>query len=103
MEKSKLKKLRTSFKELVFLREKNVCAFCDHAAVDAHHITDRHLMPNDGYSIKNGIALCSYHHILVEQFNVTKGKWWFSGYGPNDLYEKIASSYEEAFRECRKL
>jgi predicted restriction endonuclease len=101
--KAELKKLRTQFREGVFRRDKDKCVFCQKPAVDAHHITDRSLMPNDGYAIENGISLCGTHHMTAERFHITGGLWWFHGFSPADLYRKIGSSYELALKASREL
>lgn len=60
-------------------------------------------MPNDGYAIENGISLCNFHHQLAEQFHITDGLWWFKGYHPQNLYDRIGSSYEAAFKASQNL
>jgi len=62
--------------------------------LDAHHITDRSIMPNGGYVAENGIAVCDECHESAEA-------WWKDGKGPSgfsrdDLYEKIGSSLSAA-------
>ena len=58
------KLIRQKFSELVFKRDKFKCCFCNETNnLDAHHITDRHLMPNGGYIKENGISLCKKHHL----------------------------------------
>lgn len=105
MEKAKLKVLRTRFREGVFERDRHRCVVigCRQPAVDAHHITDRTLMPNDGYTIENGISLCAVHHYMAEQFHVSAGAWWFKGFHPDDLYSAVGSSYAVALAACERL
>ena len=71
--------------------------------LDAHHITDRNLMPNGGYVKENGISLCPPCHIYAENYHIHDGKMWSEGYHPNDLYAKIGSSYEKAVEASKKL
>lgn len=52
--------------------------------LDAHHITDRNVMPNGGYVPENGIALCAPCHELAERFHATGSA--HPGYSPADLY-----------------
>jgi 5-methylcytosine-specific restriction endonuclease McrA len=61
---------------------------------DAHHITDRHEMPNNGNVLENLIFLCSTCHWEAEAYHrneVPKDGFW-----PDQLYELIGSSYEKA-------
>ena len=101
--KSRLKLLRLRFRENVFERDGHTCAFCDKPAEDAHHITDRTEMPNDGYVTANGISLCAGHHLRAEQFHITGGLWWFKGFHPDDLYRTIGSTHEDALRDSEEL
>lgn len=93
------KQIRENFRSVVFTRDKFKCVFCENAAVDAHHITDRTEMPNGGYVLENGISLCSEHHIMAEKFHQTNGEEWNEGFHPNDLYKKIKSSKDLAIRK----
>lgn len=98
------KLIRSKFRESVFARDNNKCVFCDQTDdLDAHHITDRSLMPNGGYVKLNGITLCPLHHLEAEKFHITEGKEWVEGMHPDDLYQKIGSSYEKAFAMSTKL
>jgi hypothetical protein len=66
--------------------------------LDAHHITDRSLMPNGGYLLENGITVCKDScHMLCEKFHITNGKDWNKNLHPDDLYNKIKSSYILAY------
>ena len=71
--------------------------------LDAHHITDRHEMPNGGYVLSNGITLCSKCHLDAEQYHITNGKYNVENFHPNDLYTVIGSSYEQAFNDSKNL
>ncbi len=53
---------RTAFKTAVFSRSKGRCVFCAQPAVDAHHILERKLFPDQGYYLSNGAAVCAAHH-----------------------------------------
>ena len=57
---------RQEFKQQVFAKTGNSCAFCDQPAVDAHHILDRKLREDGGYYIDNGCAVCEIHHLRCE-------------------------------------
>eukprot|EP00727_Mastigamoeba_balamuthi_P011146 m51a1_g6654 hypothetical protein (203) ;mRNA; r:142961-143853 len=99
MSKRYLSGLRTEFREGVFARDGNKCRVCGLPAsssvqLDAHHITDRHEMPNDGYSLSNGISLCPEHHKKAEVWHQTKGQTWVPGFHPDELYALIGSSYQ---------
>jgi len=96
--------VRIKFNEAVFKRDKNKCVFCNITEnLDAHHITDRNDMPNGGYVKENGITLCPKHHMDAEEYHITNGSKWIDGMHPNDLYEKIQSSYEFALKCSKKL
>jgi 5-methylcytosine-specific restriction endonuclease McrA len=73
----------------------------DAADLDAHHITDRNLMPKGGYVKENGIALCSSCHLKAEQYHVTGIA--HEGYEPETLYTIIGSSYELALKASDRL
>src|SRR5215203_1562865 len=84
------KQLRAAFRKAVFQRDRYRCVTCgkpgkdrqggeahkqfhshpadrDLVCLDAHHITDRHEMPNGGYVAENGITLCDDGcHLLAE-------------------------------------
>lgn len=74
--------------------------------LDAHHITDRHEMPNGGYVLSNGITLCDRPdgcHMKAERWHSSGNREWVDGFHPDDLYETIGSSYEVAFSESEAL
>lgn len=91
------KRWRKSFREGVFERDNNVCLICNKndGNLDAHHITDRHEMPNGGYVLENGISLCSDHHIKAERKEV--------GFEDFRLYSLIKSSKALALSKSREL
>jgi hypothetical protein len=57
---------RQAFKEAVFKRQQNTCAFCDLPCVDAHHLIERKLWADGGYYLDNGVGVCEAHHWLLE-------------------------------------
>lgn len=96
--------VRQKFRDDVFGRDGHKCVFCDITEnLDAHHITDRSLMPNGGYVKENGISLCEQHHLDAEEFHMTNGSRWIKGMHPDDLYEIIGSSYTLAVSKSEKL
>lgn len=102
--KQTLKMLRKAFRENVFSRDNHKCKICGKIEnLDAHHITDRHLMPNDGYTIYNGITLCPVHHMNAEKYHMTAGKEWVVGFHPDDLYKMIGSSSQLALEKSKDL
>ena len=93
---------RRAFREGVLRRDENICCVCGNRKraedLDAHHITDRHEMPNGGYTILNCITVCKGDcHRKVEVFHISGGKRWEQWLHPDDLYKMIGSSYEQAF------
>lgn len=94
------KEIRAIFKTIVFDRDNGKCKMCGLKAVDAHHITDRHEMPNGGYVLSNGISLCSTCHWEAEEFHRTSGK---SGLTPDFYYDKIGSSLNKATQDSERL
>lgn len=103
MSKKQLHKLwRKEFNEKVFARDRNKCVFCDSIGpLDAHHITDRHLMPNGGYVLSNGITVCEEHHLKCEEYHSTNT--CEPQYHPYELYKLINSSPEKAHADSEKL
>jgi len=93
------KNVRQKFRDLVFTRDKHVCRVCKAVGgeLDAHHITDRNLMPGGGYVPGNGISLCKDCHLKAEHFHSTGTS--LPGFSPEDLYQLIGSSYAEALRD----
>lgn len=59
MKKKKL--IREYYRNCAFKRDKYKCVMCgaEHVELDAHHITDRSEMPNQGYTLCNLISLCN--------------------------------------------
>jgi hypothetical protein len=85
------KNVRAEFRHACYERDDHCCAMCgwkpskeawasyyEHpqqipsaAPLDAHHVTDRTLMPWGGYVKENGISLCSQCHGFAEQYHIT--------------------------------
>lgn len=99
------KKVRQKFRDDTFKRDGHKCRMCgwnkDVEKLDAHHITDRTLMPNGGYVKENGISLCQECHVLAEIFHSTGMA--HPGYAPEDLYKKINSTHEKAVKASERL
>jgi len=106
---SEKKVIRKLFRDACYKRDGFRCAMCgmksskDNAEkeLDAHHITDRNLMPNGGYVKENGISLCPECHQKAEEFHSTGVA--HPGYAPEDLYKAIRSSYEKAVEASERL
>ncbi|WP_390888623.1 HNH endonuclease [Frigoriglobus tundricola] len=96
------KQIRQRFRDAVFTRDGFTCCACGFASaperaeaeIDAHHITDRHEMPNGGYVAENGITLCAACHEKAEAFHC--GEFVEPGFNPAELYARIGSSEKEA-------
>lgn len=114
MSKNK-KQVRAQFRASVFKRDRFTCQVCGRKSspekadeeLDAHHITDRSLMPNGGYVAENGITVCEGGadscHMQCERFHISGGTSWNEGLHPEDLYAKIGSSHEQAVRASERL
>lgn len=105
------RQVRERFRAGVFKRARFRCQGpgCDFVStperaereLDAHHITDRNEMPNGGYAIENGIALCGACHRKAEVFHSTGEA--HPGFAPTDLYAIIGSSRDAARAASLKL
>lgn len=101
------KKVRAAFRDSVFSRDGNKCRACGwslqtaEVQLDAHHITDRNLMPNGGYVKENGISLCPGCHEKAEVFHSTGTS--HPKFAPDDLYRLIGSTHEQAIKAAEKL
>ncbi|MCE9566777.1 MAG: HNH endonuclease [Planctomycetes bacterium] len=101
MSRSK-QEVRRKFRAAVFARDELTCRGCGYAStperveeeLDAHHITDRHEMPNGGYVAENGISLCAACHQKAEAHHC--GDAVPPGFAPAELYAIIGSSEETA-------
>lgn len=114
------KEIRRNFRNDTFDRDNYTCRICNYHhdaefpenVFDAHHITDRHEMPNGGYVPENGITLCKYDengseedscHMKAELFHISGGTKWNDKMHPDDLYKLIGSSKEKAIEKSMKL
>lgn len=71
-EPSKMQLLnREEFRNKVLKSTNNKCVFCNTDAVDAHHIIERKLWPDEGYYFENGCSVCEFHHKLAERNIIT--------------------------------
>ena len=101
------KRIRESFRNATHARDGHKCRGCgwslftDGIVLDAHHITDRNLMPNGGYVKENGISLCPECHKKAEVFHSTGEA--LPGWHPEDLYKMVGSSHEQAVRASERL
>lgn len=99
------KRIRIAFREATLSRDGHRCALCGRSGTDCfldpHHITDRNDMPNGGYVPENGISLCPVCHELAERHHAIGEA--DLGYAPADLYTRIGSSYEKAYRASEEL
>lgn len=101
------KQIRANFRTETFARDGHKCKACGWAVfnaehqLDAHHITDRNLMPNGGYVKENGISLCPPCHEQAEVFHSTGTA--APGFSPDDLYKLIGSTYEQAVKASERL
>jgi predicted HNH restriction endonuclease len=68
---------------------------------DAHHITDRHEMPNGGNVLENLIFLCPECHRKAEAYHRNEDPE--DGFWPDQLYKLIGSSYEKAVAASERL
>lgn len=97
------KRVRAAFRDAVFARDRHRCRTCGEAdkPLDAHHITDRNLMPGGGYVPENGIALCPTCHEKAEVFHQTGSA--LPGFSPEELYKLIGSSETLARKASQRL
>lgn len=50
---------REDFKTLVFKRDQNKCVVCSSGAVDAHHLLERKLFADGGYSASAFVSVAT--------------------------------------------
>ena len=109
------KDIRKKFRNDVFERDGYKCKMCgdSNSKLDAHHITDRSEMPNGGYVKENGITLCDKPngcHMKAEMYHKYTEIWVrknlskdYHDYIPDNLYKKINSIYEIAYKKSERL
>ena len=101
---SNKRETRRNFVLICTKRDKFRCVCCRGTKeITVHHITDRKQMPGGGYVKENGATLCGDCHLKAEKFHMTEGKEWVEGYHPNDIYAKINSTYEQAYKASQRL
>lgn len=96
---------REEFKRQVFAKTNGKCCVpgCHCDAVDAHHIMDRKLWTDGGYYIENGAALCSRHHIMAEDGDITPEQCYKYMDTENWLKpDKLTCLTDEEFKYCVK-
>jgi 5-methylcytosine-specific restriction endonuclease McrA len=99
------KHIREAFRTAVFNRDDHACRKCGAAGckLDAHHITDRHDMPNGGYVLENGISLCEPCHQKAEVWHASQHQRSEPGYSPDELYQTIGSNLDTAWDASERL
>jgi predicted restriction endonuclease len=107
---SNKKIIRQEFRDSVFKRDGYKCRVCGlkssienaNTDLDAHHITARILIINQGYVKENGISLCkNVCHLKAEEFY--SAGIAHPGYSVDDLYILIGSNLEKAIEASKKL
>ena len=106
---SNKKFVREAFRNAVFKRDKYKCVKCPFQSsaekcrddLDAHHIQNRTLMPQQGYVEENGVTLCKECHEKAEAFHSTGTA--IPGYSVEELFLVIGSSLEKATKACERL
>jgi len=105
------KQVRAEFRDAVFKRDKYTCKGCGkrftpetaEENLDAHHVTNRNDMPNGGYVKENGISLCKCSPSCHEKAEAVLNGETIEGFSPQDLYNKIGSSYDLAVKASSRL
>jgi 5-methylcytosine-specific restriction endonuclease McrA len=105
--------VRRRFRDAVFQRDGHRCRVCGRQwrptdadpslhRINAHHITDRRLMPAGGYVAENGITVCEEPcHLRVEAHTQTGQAE--PGLEPDALYRLIGSSHPAAVAASEAL
>lgn len=101
--------IRKNFRDACYQRDKYRCVTCGYQSsidkaeqeLDAHHVTDRNLLPNGGYVKENGISLCAVCHQKAEQYHSTGTSVLV--FSIEDLYKFIGSNIEKATEASKKL
>lgn len=126
------KQIRATFRNSVFERDRYLCKCCKkpgkdrqggdgwkkfHAEeiglveLDAHHITNRSLLPNGGYVKENGVSVCNECHLKAESFSGSIKEYLGTlpapetddSFAPDSLYKLIGSSLVEAIAASNRL
>jgi len=95
-----MSKLCSTYTEATLKRDFFQCVTCKRTdePLTAHYITNNLLMPEGGHVTQNRISLCPQCTEKAEQFHKTKGKDYYEGFHPDDLYKLICSSRLEAIK-----
>lgn len=90
---------RSEFRRAVFTETNNHCIvpWCPNEADDAHHIIERALWDDGGYSLENGAAVCNKHHQYAESNDIPPQAFW--------LWKSViqADSYPDTFSDWDAL
>ncbi len=62
---------RQEFRSAVFARDKGTCVVCYEPGQDAHHIMERRLFPDGGYTLDNGVTVCGFCHLRAESTDLS--------------------------------
>lgn len=101
---AKKKLIRQKFRDDVLKRDRNRCVICKtEESIEAHHITDRELMPGGGYVKENGITLCHQHVELAEAHRTSGEEGAASELAPAKLYNRVGSNYAKALKASERL
>ena len=107
MSKQDKKKVRAAFRDAVFSRDGYCCKGCGEKGtaetLDAHHVTNRDLMPNGGYCEANGVTLCKKIGGCHEKAEAWTEENPISTFSPEELYIRIGSTYAQAVEASKKL
>lgn len=105
---SNKKRISQQFRDTVFDRDGHKCRACgwslvtSETSLDAHHITDRNLIPNgDDYVKENGVSLYPGCHLKAEHFRSIGMA--HPGFSPENLYAMIGSSSELTVKASERL
>jgi hypothetical protein len=106
---SEKEQIRARFREAVFARagrrcQGPGCTSASNVKLDAHHITNRKLLPAGGYVAENGIALCDLPGGCHERAEaVDRGALVDPRFTAEVLYRIIGSSAVDAMAASERL
>lgn len=106
---SEKEQVRARFREMVFVRAGHRCQGPGCTSVpgvklDAHHITNRKLLPAGGYVAENGIALCDVPGGCHERAEaVDRGEMVDARFTAESLYRIVGSSAVDAMAASQRL